>query len=846
MQFEKLVDLDVAHGRAATLDLGPMLYQDDINSIKLGVRLRNGSEPVEVEGDVVGRALLSNGATITIESGEKDGSEAWVVIPQAALEVPGRVEYFMRIYDTDTTAVALYAYGYVRRTATGTIIVPGDPLPDVEQLRQIAADCEAATETAQGVVNTAVQYTAQTKTAAEKAQARGNIGAAGYNAMMKTLYKVPAAMLTSAGEAVRVLSGGISTSGGDTNSTTRCRTQYCKVLPGRTYALMLADTEFVNINLWQYTGTTGASAISSLHDIRENDGRTVYFTTDSTANYIRACFAHKVTTTTVTEQDRADVQAALTLQLVTDESLSVLGAPADAAAVGTVIGPLTDLLPKQRVSWDEISAAASESNLTLGWKVGYWDSENSFVSNTTACVAFWTYLSDDHGYMWNRTLCKYIFMTAPEGTTGRIKGFTSDDDGATYTVIDENITFTGTYALKMNTGTRYRIYLSGLTNAATWLTEANVRTITLEWTPWDDTHHPSPGKASKTIFFTVDVDRPVGFEDKNATTSTVQVQCAMRMPDTYRQYGKPTRMIFMAHGAHGYIDSGTGTWYSSGWIALCSDLLDEGYGVFDANVLPGTNAEWVTEKGVEGNWAGFGVGSPLYVQAVKAAWDYIQANYNVYPQIFAHGTSMGGTGATAFATAFPQLVLAESSFAGRDIIFYLNALRDWINSGTEGQGMDDGRFATAWGYASLTALISDKFSHIEGTCPSITLTKLNADGTFETPPDRETEFSGWLDYFAEIYGADRGDDVTAEKAVEVGNWIGWRKVPYKCWNSWADNLHATKLEQFLRRAFRTAGCCYNIEEYDTYSHDDMCFGQSNAVAAEKLPDQLIAWYKRWE
>ena len=238
--------------------------------------------------------------------------------------------------------------------------------------------------------------------------------------------------------------------------------------------------------------------------------------------------------------------------------------------------------------------------------------------------------------------------------------------------------------------------------------------------------------------------------------------------------------------------------------------------MFDANVL--------STGSTSPNEIGYANGSPLYINNIKAAYDYIQTNYNVYSKIFCHGTSMGGVGAGAFTHAYPELVLAESSFAGRSI---LKDLKQIYND------EEDYRFANSFGYADIATLNADKFSHVEGLTADLSLLKLGNNG-MEVAPDRNTNYTEWLSYFTAIYAHNRADN--------VGTFIGKRTVPKKAWNSWADNEQDTKLETTLQRAYTAGSACpYYIVNYESGTHTQMCFGQIN-----NMINQLIAWYKRWE
>ena len=161
MQFERWFTVNIDAGRATAVDLGPVLYEGDIDPLKIGVRLVNSEGDVSIQGNAAARCITADGRTLTpLESG-KSGNAAWLIVPQDALTSPGKIEIFLRIEDTGTTAVTLYAYGTVKRTDTGEIVNPGTPIPNVEELQQAAADCIAATEAiiATGAISASVSGT---------------------------------------------------------------------------------------------------------------------------------------------------------------------------------------------------------------------------------------------------------------------------------------------------------------------------------------------------------------------------------------------------------------------------------------------------------------------------------------------------------------------------------------------------------------------------------------------------------------------------------------------------------------------------------------------------------------
>jgi hypothetical protein len=484
--------------------------------------------------------------------------------------------------------------------------------------------------------------------------------------------------------------------------------------------------------------------------------------------------------------------------------------------------------------WTELGT----TTYPTGWRNAY------YKSDTGELVTSGFYLATNSGLTFSRNTLS-ITAKAPDGYGIRIYEY---DSAGTYLGKYGNNGKTGkTQEVKINPveGHVYKFSIGRFANqdASDYNNETFLAGVSLTIELLKTGVENKKGRTGDFEFFTVNVSRPLSLGGEEIETEEETIECVLRLPTTYSMTGSPTRLVLACHGAHGYINSATNTWYNSDWKTFMDALLAAGYAVFDANVLP-------LSAGVSpDNVAGYALGSPLYVNVLKKAYDYITANYNVTKQIFAHGTSMGGVGATAFSHAYPELVLAESSFAGRDFIRYLPAIAD---------GTVEDRFALAYGYDTAADLIADKFSHAEGCFPSLSLVKcktvselkitigedsypvLNNDDTafselaIAPPPDRESDFSGWLAYYTAIGNLGRNDD--------AGIWMGKRTVPYKAWNSWVDNPGATKLEEILAKAYNTGNACpYYTVAYETGTHTEMSYGQIN----DMIP-QLIAWYKRWE
>ena len=293
-----------------------------------------------------------------------------------------------------------------------------------------------------------------------------------------------------------------------------------------------------------------------------------------------------------------------------------------------------------------------------------------------------------------------------------------------------------------------------------------------------------PRASSSWETFKIPIIRNYSFGEHAGEYYEYELDCAIALPSSYNSVGTPTRMILACHGSGGYIDANTNYWWSStegAWPAYVTGMTDAGYGVFDCNLYPWDLDDFVTTTTV-----GEANGSPIYIHNCHDLYKYIVEKYNVYPEIFVHGCSMGGVGATGFTHMHPEICLAESSFAGRDFCLYLH--RNDPDSDVHYDETNQLRVARAFGYADMEELLDDGFSKCIGYYPSTGLIKISNNG-FDLPPDRKTNYLAWQKYY--------GDLETFGKNDELPTCIGVRKIPYKAWNSWNDRVGDTKFEELL-------------------------------------------------
>ena len=126
---------------------GVMFSQDNMAN-KVGVKVTYNGEAAQLVGSVVGSVIRDDGQTVTWP-GYVDGNEAYIVLPESAYAVVGRISIVIRLIDATTnmkTTLAA-AMAYVQRTSTGSYIDPGSVVPNLETLlAQIENARTAATD----------------------------------------------------------------------------------------------------------------------------------------------------------------------------------------------------------------------------------------------------------------------------------------------------------------------------------------------------------------------------------------------------------------------------------------------------------------------------------------------------------------------------------------------------------------------------------------------------------------------------------------------------------------------------------------------------------------------------
>lgn len=752
-------------------------YTGDSSPIVIRVTVTDGGDPVDLTGQsVTAYCLRADGTTITWQ-GTVSGGAASVTLSRACFDVPGRLSVIIKISDGSVVTTIYAAVGTVTRTSDTIVVTPTAGVPTVETLM---AQVASATAAADAATTDAVAAAAHAEQAAQETE-----GAVSY-AVAQTLdadqQKQGRKNVEAAGR-LDIYSNTAQPLGQRDSATT------------------------ANVNVTVNGGKVTLSGTAS-SDMLVMFGRTTWGAWTNPS-------AKAITNRMLNEPDEfitgvPEGHRVLIMMRFISGTVAKGGATYTPATGITTANEALRLYPAR---------AEQTANTSISLENGM----GTVVATRTATAGG------------RGPLCLYVY----EGVTYtdavfEIMSYDIDaNNGEISALMEPELRMTARAFSSQNTAYSVGEYvrygrclyrcLVATPQGAGWIPERWEQVMVTDLLSANEKKR----RTGDYEWFTVTVDRPMAFGGTETTTRTEGVQCVLRLPGSYTAGGTPTRLVLMCHGSTGYVDQANEGWYAngSGWRALCDSLLAAGYALFDSNVI--------TWQGHDTSNVGFAIGSPLYVNVLKKAYDYIQRHYNVYPQIFAHGTSMGGAGASAFSHMYPELVLAESSFAGRDILLYIREMS------TNGSSFDD-RYALAFGYTDKAAMIADQYSHLDGCAYSLSLLKVGDDGSIVYPPARTgATTQNWLEYYADILGTGRDEDTAVQKC------IGRREVPYKCWNSWKDDKDDCYLERVLQRAYQTGSACpYYIVEYPenlNYTHGNMSYGEVDNMRA-----QLVAWFKRWE
>lgn len=125
------------------------------------------------------------------------------------------------------------------------------------------------------------------------------------------------------------------------------------------------------------------------------------------------------------------------------------------------------------------------------------------------------------------------------------------------------------------------------------------------------------------------------------------------LPDAYTDSGTPTRLVINCHGAGGTVTTDDSQVEHQ---VITQYLAANGYAVMDVNGLPAAYAE---KYGID---LRNNIGSPIALRCYVKAYFYCMEHFNLKPEVFVHGGSMGGISSTNLVLSGMIPVVAHSAY----------------------------------------------------------------------------------------------------------------------------------------------------------------------------------------
>ncbi len=124
------------------------------------------------------------------------------------------------------------------------------------------------------------------------------------------------------------------------------------------------------------------------------------------------------------------------------------------------------------------------------------------------------------------------------------------------------------------------------------------------------------------------------------------------LPESYTDNGRPTRLVISCHGAGGTVTTDDSQIEHQ---ILTMYLVANGYAIMDVNGLPD---EYAGKMGID---IRNNIGSPIAMRSYVKAYHYCMENFNLMPDVFVHGASMGGISSTNLVLSGQIPVIAHSA-----------------------------------------------------------------------------------------------------------------------------------------------------------------------------------------
>lgn len=149
---ESIIDIDLENGTIHRSFNNNSIGEGDSNGNRFGFRCRRNGEIVSLNGTtVIGHFIRADGNTVTINGGAVSGDTAYITLPQACYAVEGKFTLAIKLSGGGVTGTIRMVDGTVVNTTNGTVIDPGNVIPDLADYLAVVEDAEEAAEIINGI-----------------------------------------------------------------------------------------------------------------------------------------------------------------------------------------------------------------------------------------------------------------------------------------------------------------------------------------------------------------------------------------------------------------------------------------------------------------------------------------------------------------------------------------------------------------------------------------------------------------------------------------------------------------------------------------------------------------------
>lgn len=137
-------NIDLANGHLLRTMHNFLLSEGDRAANKFVARVFNKKVPYDLTGcSVIGYFIRSNETTVLVP-GTASGNQVTVSLPESCYAVPGNFTMALKVYGTGYTDTLWIIDGTVSDTYVGSIVDPGNVIPDISTLESMIQEAEAA------------------------------------------------------------------------------------------------------------------------------------------------------------------------------------------------------------------------------------------------------------------------------------------------------------------------------------------------------------------------------------------------------------------------------------------------------------------------------------------------------------------------------------------------------------------------------------------------------------------------------------------------------------------------------------------------------------------------------